>query len=492
MQTAESHIRQPGSSEEPSGEGLRIASHLKRTGPLEEATFGTPEYETAARATATESATTAETMSRRVVVAGVKEQKVSSAENIASSAPKQTPNRPVATVLAEYEQLALSRHPGLQELQSRIDALQGKWLQVGLRPNTHLGFSGQQLFSNGEAEQIGLVMGQQVVRQTKLDWNRQVVCRELEVAQQEFQTLWQRVLTDVRQAYFQVLIAQRRVMLLDQLSQIAQQAVTAAQSLQAAGEGTQIDVLRATVEQQATAVELTNAHTSLAAARNRFVAVLAAPEMSAAELSPAGLAGDELLAALSPDLAEVDAAEYWARLQQESPELLAALAEQERAHASWQRARVEAQPDVDIESVVQYDQGTGGTNANLQVSMPIPWRDWNQGGMQQTRSEWLAAQQAVQRLEQNLQQRLADVYRSFENSRQQVSAYQAADGMIANSQRSLELIDAAYRAGEISFIDLLTAQRTNAQTNLLYLNALEQYWNSHWELKGQLLKGSLE
>ncbi len=384
--------------------------------------------------------------------------------------------------LPSVEQTALANHPGLQELQEKIAALEGKWLQVGLRPNTHLGFSGQQLYSGGQAEQIGMYVGQQIVRQSKLDWNRQIVCLELDVARQQLEIQRQRVLTDVRQNYYQVLVAQERVAILERLAEIATQAVTAAESLQRAGEGTQIDILRATVEQQATQVELANAQTTREARWSQLIAVVGIPHSP-----PVVLAADLTAATI-----EIEAATYWSQLQQQSPELLAVLAERERAQATWQRARVEAQPDVDVESVVQYDQSTGGANANLQVSMPIPWRDWNQGNIQQTRSEWMAAEQAVQRVELGLQQRLAVVFQDFENARQQIQAYRSPEGMIANSQKSLQLIDAAYRAGEIGFLDLITAQKTNAQTNLLYLTSLERYWNAYWELEGMLLKGSLE
>lgn len=466
------------------------------------------------RGTAPETAASQTTVADRVVVSGKREVAVSTADGAKRGAEKTTdsnlqsatlspvssrgiavstamsttkptdvgPSVGLENSLPSFEQTALANHPGLQELQERITALEGKWLQVGLRPNTHLGFSGQQLYSGGEAEQIGLFVGQQVVRQPKLDWNRQVVCHELEVARQQWEIQRQRVLTDVRQNYYQVLVAQERVAILERLAEIANQAVTAAESLQRAGEGTQIDILRATVEQQATQVELTNARTSLSARWQQLNAVLGAPQSTAVVLT-----GD-----LTASLTEIDSEVYWGQLQQQSPELLSVLAERERAQASWQRARVEAQPDVDIESVVQYDQSTGGTNANLQVSMPLPWRDWNQGGIQQTRSEWLAAEQSVHKVELGLQQRLAMVFQDYENARQQIQAYRAEDGMIANSQKSLQLIDAAYRAGEIGFLDLITAQRTNAQTNLLYLTSLESYWNAYWELEGMLLKGSLQ
>ena len=51
---------------------------------------------------------------------------------------------------------------------------------------------------------------------------------------------------------------------------------------------------------------------------------------------------------------------------------------------------------------------------------------------------------------------------------------------------------AAYRAGEVSYIELLTAQRSFAQMNLDYVEALGELRAALVEIDGLLLKDSLE
>jgi cobalt-zinc-cadmium efflux system outer membrane protein len=58
-------------------------------------------------------------------------------------------------------------------------------------------------------------------------------------------------------------------------------------------------------------------------------------------------------------------------------------------------------------------------------------------------------------------------------------------------KQTLDIVRANYRAGEISYIDLLTAQRTFAQTNLAYIEALGELWSAVVEIDGLLLKDSL-
>jgi len=59
------------------------------------------------------------------------------------------------------------------------------------------------------------------------------------------------------------------------------------------------------------------------------------------------------------------------------------------------------------------------------------------------------------------------------------------------SLRSYELVRTGYSAGEVSLLDLLTAQRTYFQAQLDYLTALQQLWSSVMEIRGMTLRGSL-
>ena len=53
-------------------------------------------------------------------------------------------------------------------------------------------------------------------------------------------------------------------------------------------------------------------------------------------------------------------------------------------------------------------------------------------------------------------------------------------------------MDQAYRAEELSYVNVLMAQRTFAQTNLAYLNALQDLWESRNAIDGLLLSDSLQ
>ena len=402
---------------------------------------------------------------------------VAASNQLASSQPPESPE----LTLEQLEATALAANPSLAEQQAQIEALRGKLLQAGLRPNPYAGFSGQQLFSGGEAEQIGIMTGQKIVRSEKIAWDQTVVCREIEVASQKLATQQQRVLTDTRISFYEVLIAQQRAQVTRELEAIAAESFAKTKSLLENELGTQIDVLRSSVELQTAKLELQNAETKLTAAWKQLAAVIGQPR----------LPQQKLVGELEPQEIAEDLNSIRERLLAESPEIAAALSEQEHAQAQLQRAMVEPLGDIDVQSVVQHDNSTGRANANLQVTIPIPRRNRNQGGIQEARMQLVAAQLSQQRVELSLQNRLAATLQRYESALAQVKGFSAADGVLANSRKTLELIRKAYDAGEIGSLELISAQKIFSQTSLQYLDALGTYWAAKLELDGLLLKDSL-
>ena len=120
--------------------------------------------------------------------------------------------------------------------------------------------------------------------------------------------------------------------------------------------------------------------------------------------------------------------------------------------------------------------------------MPIFNR--NQGNIRRAQAELMAAQNEVQRVQLDLQQRLAAVFEQYTTARYQVEKY--SRDILPNAQASLDLANKGYRQGEYNYLSLLTAQRTYFQTNLIYLDALRELRTAATAIEGNLLSGSLQ
>ncbi|TWT34851.1 TolC family protein [Blastopirellula retiformator] len=384
--------------------------------------------------------------------------------------------------LTELEELALQNNPALAEAVARVNAAHGNWVQVGLAPNPVLGYSGQQLGSGGLATQTGMFIGQEFVTGHKLGLNREIAAWEIQRAERDLDAFRLRVLTDVRIGYYDVLIAQRRRELAAELVQIAEKGEQSAAALFKGQEVSQADPLRASVEAQTARIVLQNSINQHVEAWRRLTAVLGMPAM---QLQP--LQGE-----INADDMNLQWDETLTNLMQKSPELAAALANVEAAHWAVQRAYAEVIPNIEVQAIIQDDRGIDGTDGNLQVTLPLPLWNRNQGGIQRAYADAAAANRAADKLSMDLQARLAVAFQRYESARNQVTQYARPGGILENAQRSLELIRIGYEADEFAVIDLLNAQRTYFQTNLAYLDSQRELWISATEIRGLMLQGSLE
>src|SRR5574340_584936 len=103
-----------------------------------------------------------------------------------------------ALTLEQIDQFALANNPTLVQAMMRIEAAQGKCVQVGLRPNPTMGYQGEEMGSLGTAGQQGAFVAQEFVTAGKLQLRRAVVAQEVVEAEHGAQAQRQRVLNDVR------------------------------------------------------------------------------------------------------------------------------------------------------------------------------------------------------------------------------------------------------------------------------------------------------
>jgi outer membrane protein, heavy metal efflux system len=390
--------------------------------------------------------------------------------------------QPVPQTLADFEGLALSGNPAVARSAALVQAARGNWVQVGLKPNPTVGYEGQQLGSGGLAEQHGVFAEQEFIRGGKLRLNREVAGQEVARAERELAAAQQRVLTDVRVAYYDVLVAQQQEQLAAELLRIAEAGVTTSEALLRAQEVGRQDVLQAQIEVENARILAINARNRRGAAWQQLVTVIGHPHMPIHRLE-----GDPA--------SELPVLEFHAileRLLTGSPEIAASIADVERARWALERARVEAVPNVTVQGMVNViDNGIGGKpDGNLVIGVPLPLWNKNQGGVIQAQGEVAAAERAVQQRELDLQNRLGPVFERYSNASNQVRRYQEV--ILPASRESYDLTRLSYEAGEVGFVNLLTAQRTFSQTRLNYLESLRELRTSAAQLEGFLLSGSLE
>ena len=421
-------------------------------------------------------------------------------ESVAPARPEALPPAKSVLTIESLEQMALSNNPAIAQAAARIQSLRGRWIQVGLPPNPEVGYVGTELGNDGRGGQNGGYASQEYVTGGKLQLSRAVVEQEIQRAEQQLYATQMRVTTDVRQTYYQALIAQRRVDVANELLRISteseQTSLNKYQPPQrdAAGEimrDDQGEILRSKdgeisrVEYLPSQIERLNAGTQVTRAENeRSAAWRRLSAVVGADLAVQDLDGNVKL--LPPELVWD---EQLARIMATSPELGAAMAEVSRAQVALERARVQPIPNLLTQASVLYDESSNYTIGGLQAGVPLPLWNRNQGGIRQAQADIARAQRNVGRTELDLQRRLANAFNIYETARRLADAYDKE--ILPKAQETFELVENGYRLGEVGYLDLLNAQRTYSQTNLAYLDALDDVWMSWTNIEGLLLSGGL-
>ena len=382
--------------------------------------------------------------------------------------------------LAELEEMAIRCNPTVAQAANRVAAVRGHWVQVGLYPNPVAGYIGGEIGNEGQGGQQGSFFGQEIVTAGKLRLSRNVAEQEIRQAEWVWQSQRQRVLTDVRRSFYDVLVAQRKMELTEQLLRIGEEGVRSTEALMKAKEVARADTLQAHIEAESARVLLQRARNQHAAAWRNLAAVV-----GAANMPPQPLAGEAW-----DGLRELTWEDTYSRLLAESPQLAAARAGVARAQAAVARECAQRVPNIDLEAAVQYDNATKYTWGTIQAGIPMPIFNRNQGNIRRAEAEWMAAKNEVQRVELDLQQRLAAVFEQYMTARYQVEKY--SRDILPSAQESLDLANKGYRQGEYNYLFLLTAQRTYFQTNLIYLDALRELRTAATAIEGNLLSGSLK
>ena len=124
----------------------------------------------------------------------------------------------------------------------------------------------------------------------------------------------------------------------------------------------------------------------------------------------------------------------------------------------------------------------------MQVGVPVPLWNRNQGGIRQTKAGVSEALRNVERVELNLNRRLADVFQRYADAH--ITATNYASNSLPRVEKTFQLVQQGFTQGEVRYLDLLAAQQTFSQTHLAYLDTLGLLWMSYAEIDGLLLNGS--
>ncbi len=381
--------------------------------------------------------------------------------------------------LAELEEIAFRCNPTLVQATMRIRANEARFVQAGLYPNPEIAYAGGDMGLEGSEGKHGMFLSQTIITARKLRKGQSVADRQIRQARFALESQQLRVLNDVRSAYYDVLVAQRKVELNKSLVRLAKEGQAAAEKLHKAQEVSRVDVLEALIETDEITLRLYDARDERQAAWRHLAALLGTPQM---ELTP--LAGH-----LEDDLPEFTWEESLERLLHESPLIAQAEAAVQRYRCAIVHQRSLWKPNIDVMVGQTHETITRDRLTHAEVNMEIPIFNRNQGNIWKAQAGLIAAKKEAERVRLHLRDQLAFAFQHYKNGRHEVEVY--SRDILPNAKKTIELVSAGYRQGEFDYLRLLTSQQRFFRASLAYVESLGKLRSSSVAIEGMLLTGGL-
>ncbi|MBA2659918.1 MAG: TolC family protein, partial [Nitrosospira sp.] len=388
------------------------------------------------------------------------------------------PEEKTNLTLRDAARLTLQRNPELAAFGKEMRALEGATLQAGLLPNPELSvnvenignvqplrgdINSQKSIAQEVTQQISTIRIYQLV---ELGGKRaaRVSAASLgeELAGQDYEVRRIELIARVANVFTEVLAGQERLRLAEESRQLAQRVVSAVAKRVQAGKVPPIEETRAGVAFSTTRIELEQARRELAAARKRLTLLWgnSSPQFSKA-------LGNLESAVVLPSF------EALAERVLASPMALRAMKNIEQRKALLDVEQTRRIPNLTVNAGVVHHALLGGNTAIAAVMLPLPFFDRNQGNIQQAYQRVDKAIDEQVAVDLRLKTELVQAYEALSAAEREVSILR---GEILPAARSaFEVTNKGYELGKFGFLEVLDAQRTLFQNQVLYVRALANY-----------------
>ena len=164
------------------------------------------------------------------------------------------------------------------------------------------------------------------------------------------------------------------------------------------------------------------------------------------------------------------------------PQVRSAQVGVERAQAAVRRAQAEVIPDVTVYTgfIKQYENKSN--DFALGVSAPVPVWNRNQGNIRAAQAELGIAMQEVARVENELAEKFAAEFRTFDATRRRAELYRTS--ILPKLQEAADLSRKAFQGGQFDILRMALAQRAVVEAKVEYAKLLGEAWKAAAQLSG--------
>jgi outer membrane protein TolC len=381
--------------------------------------------------------------------------------------------------LERLERLAQEHNPTLIQARTQIEGERAKALQAGLYPNPLIGYSGEQIGVNGTAGEFhGRFVQQEIVTAGKLRLSREKYLARASAA--EFQALAQeyRVINEVRIRYYQVLGAQERLGIQQELLKNAEDALVTVEEQVNLGQANRADLHQAKVLLGEQHLNVNMAENALEMEWEWLMSIVGMPQPR--KDVPGTLEGQT-------DPIQWDTALQ--RLLAENPELELARAILKADEITVEREKVQPIPNLVLQGSAGRNYETRETVYGFGAFIELPIFDRNQGTIRQAQADLRRQQVELRLTKLRLRRSLATQFQRYRTALQQVDTYRKI--LLPESQERYRIRLKSYGKNRQAWPAVLEAQQDFFERRLLYIDHLVTWRSTQVAIDGLLLVDGL-
>lgn len=376
---------------------------------------------------------------------------------------------------------ALQRNLRLLAERFNVSIAEARILQARLRPNPVLSVGGNYLDVLGSGFDPARSAAGPTEFNARVDYllerggkrNERIAVAEAAqaVSQLELLNSTRTLILDVQSAFTDVLLAQENLGLardsLDAFSRIVAVNRTRVES----GDLAKVELVRSEVAALQFRNQVRQAEMQLRLAKNRLQALMGRTVFSPDFSITGDLRRDRLLLRQEEILQAALAAR---------PDLEALRKDEARSRSEVRLQMAQGKVDYTVGAGYnrQMNVGTGqrGDSIGLFLELPLPLNNRNQGEIERAKREQAQIQARIRSLEQEITAEVANAFEQYSTAQTLLQTIEA--DMLAQAERVREVIEFSYRRGEVTFVELLDAQRTFIETMQALNEARAEYARS--------------
>ena len=363
--------------------------------------------------------------------------------------------------------LALLNNPQLVASSFQVRAREAQALQAGLCPNPSVKVAFSDFLGNGtnrdiEALETSLQLSQLIELGGKAVKRVRVASMDRDLAAWDYEKKRLEVLTQTTQAYIEVLAAQEKLKLCEELKNLVQQVLRIVTARVRAGKVFSLEEKKTRIALAGSQLEWKQAQIKLEETQRRLGLMWGNHQFSCQ-----GVKGDIYQISAIPEREKLEA-----RLAQ-NPEVARWQTELEKRRAiiAWENSR--AIPDIEVSAGINIFNETDDYAFTAAFTLPLPLFNRNQGNYQAAVHQLHHAQKEKDAVTLAIHGRLAEAYQNLKTTFLKATAMK--NQVLPEALDIFKIATRGYRRGKFNYLEVLDAQRTLFQLKAQYIDTLASY-----------------